>query len=195
MNRSIAVAVLVTAACGDATAPTPASIVGDYGLTAVDTHAVPYVVEATAEESTTVVWGAAGLTAGTYTYYVEMDVVVQIAPGHWAAALGAYVSDSGSFALSGNTLSLHSAFGHPDATATVRGNVLTLADVKLFSTDPTRVSLEFQRDSVPPPPSAPGIVMHVLARRGTAGHPCVNPTSWSTQCARASPTGRHPRSP
>ncbi len=118
-NRLIfAVAVPLVAACSSATSPS--SLAGTYALTSIDGGAMPYEYPPAQGDTTWIRQGSVVLTTSTWSFQVSIDI--SLAGQHTSAT----EADSGTYVVSGNTLTMTSSSGGTPTPATASGNTITV---------------------------------------------------------------------
>lgn len=130
--------------CGSSTTgpngtPTTSSIAGTYNLSTVNGNTLPALLYASAGDSAFMTQGSVVLTSGTYAFSGSERLVVQ------GVSTTEAQDDSGTYTLSGSTLSLKATGDTSTTTATVSGSTLTVSSVDLGSNGQGSYTLVFTK--------------------------------------------------
>ena len=135
----ITAAVLATA-CGSSTStgPTGSSLAGTWNLSTVNGNNLPAIFLIATPDTGWITQGSVVLTSSTWNFTATADV----------SAGGIHTTqsqaDSGTYTVSGNTLSMTSAGDTSVTTATVNGSTITVSGVD-FGTGTGAITLVFQK--------------------------------------------------
>lgn len=123
-------AVVLATACGSSTSTGPASLAGTWNLTTVNGSSLPAVIQTFPPDTAWLTNGTVVLTDSTWDF--SATVGFSLAGVHTDTT----EADSGSYTMSGNTLSMRSVGDTSVTTATVNGSTITVAAVGFASGTP-----------------------------------------------------------
>ncbi len=128
------------AGCGssNSTGPTGSSLAGTWNLTKVNGSSLPAVVQAFPPDTVSITQGTVILTSTTWNFHATIQLSLAGLHSDTTQA------DSGTYTVSGSTLSMKSAGDTNVTTATVNGTTVTVSNVSLGAGSPT-LSLVFQK--------------------------------------------------